>query len=325
MILADKIIKLRKQFAWSQEELAEKMNVSRQSVSKWESANSIPDLNKIIMLTEIFGVSTDYLVKDEIEEAESISEDKEPGVATISLEEAKNYVDNKMKVSKYIARGVLLCLYAVIPLLFLLGIADGKVTKLTSNTAAAIGLTLLFLMIAMGVGFFLRISQYDSEFARLEKERFELVYGVKSIFKEKSKEYRPIYNQKLTIGISMFILSVVPLLLVSILGGSGMMALMMVVLLILIIGAGIYYILPSTTRYGAYNCIISEGDYAPDKKKETSRIEKIAALYWPLMVAIYIGWSFWTMAWGVTWIIWPIATVAFVPLIGLIGLFASDD
>ena len=54
MILADKIIKLRKQLGWSQEELAEKMNVSRQSVSKWESTNSIPDLNKIIVMADIF-------------------------------------------------------------------------------------------------------------------------------------------------------------------------------------------------------------------------------------------------------------------------------
>ena len=80
MILADKIIKLRKKFGWSQEELAEKMNVSRQSISKWESARSIPDLNKILMLSEIFGVSTDYLVKDEIEEDEEINEDVDTGV-----------------------------------------------------------------------------------------------------------------------------------------------------------------------------------------------------------------------------------------------------
>ena len=60
MILADKIILLRKKSGWSQEELAEKMNVSRQSVSKWEGANSIPDISKIIDMSKIFGVSTDY-------------------------------------------------------------------------------------------------------------------------------------------------------------------------------------------------------------------------------------------------------------------------
>ena len=65
MILADKIIELRKRSGMSQEELAEKLGVSRQSVSKWEGAQSTPDINRILQLSEIFSVSTDTLLKDE--------------------------------------------------------------------------------------------------------------------------------------------------------------------------------------------------------------------------------------------------------------------
>ena len=72
MIFADKLILLRKKAGWSQEELADQMNVTRQSVSKWEGAQSVPDLEKMLRLSELFGVSTDYLLKDEIEEAEHI-------------------------------------------------------------------------------------------------------------------------------------------------------------------------------------------------------------------------------------------------------------
>ena len=64
MILADKIIELRKKNGWSQEELAEMLGVSRQSVSKWEGAQSVPDMNRILKLSEVFGVSTDELLKD---------------------------------------------------------------------------------------------------------------------------------------------------------------------------------------------------------------------------------------------------------------------
>ena len=67
MILADKIINERKKNGWSQEELAEMLDVSRQSVSKWEGASSVPDLSKILKMAEIFGVSTDYLLKDDME------------------------------------------------------------------------------------------------------------------------------------------------------------------------------------------------------------------------------------------------------------------
>ena len=59
MILAEKIMELRKKNGWSQEELAEKIHVSRQSVSKWESSASIPDLSIILLLSQVFGVRTD--------------------------------------------------------------------------------------------------------------------------------------------------------------------------------------------------------------------------------------------------------------------------
>lgn len=68
MILADKIVNLRKRAGWSQEELAEKMGVSRQSISKWEGAQSVPDMNRILKLSEVFCVSTDYLLRDDKEE-----------------------------------------------------------------------------------------------------------------------------------------------------------------------------------------------------------------------------------------------------------------
>ena len=48
MILADKITALRKKAGWSQEELAQQLNVSRQSVSKWEGAQSVPDMDKVV-------------------------------------------------------------------------------------------------------------------------------------------------------------------------------------------------------------------------------------------------------------------------------------
>ncbi len=64
MELSEKIQNLRKQNNLSQEQFAEKLNVSRQAVSKWESGQSVPDVDKIIAMSEIFGISTDYLLKD---------------------------------------------------------------------------------------------------------------------------------------------------------------------------------------------------------------------------------------------------------------------
>ena len=94
MTLADKIIDLRKKNGWSQEELAEKLDVSRQSVSKWESGQSVPDINRILLLSDLFSVSTDYLLRDEANPApqgEGKEGDEKP-LRTLSMKEAEDYL-----------------------------------------------------------------------------------------------------------------------------------------------------------------------------------------------------------------------------------------
>ena len=76
MILADKIIRLRKKNGWSQEELADKMNISRQAVSKWERDLSFPDISSIPKLAEIFEVSVDELIQVKTETKENIGKNK---------------------------------------------------------------------------------------------------------------------------------------------------------------------------------------------------------------------------------------------------------
>ena len=71
---AEKLSELRRREALSQEQLAEKLGVTRQSVSKWESGTAVPELGKLITLSELFSVSVDYLVKDGIEEPEHPAE-----------------------------------------------------------------------------------------------------------------------------------------------------------------------------------------------------------------------------------------------------------
>ena len=96
MILADKIIRLRKKNGWSQEDLADKMNVSRQAVSKWEGAQTIPDLEKILQLSILFGVSTDYLLKDEIEDEELTNDSSsDTTIKRISLVEANAHLEQR--------------------------------------------------------------------------------------------------------------------------------------------------------------------------------------------------------------------------------------
>lgn len=324
MILADKIIKLRKQFAWSQEELAEKMGVSRQSVSKWESANSIPDLNKIIKLGEIFGVSTDYLLKDEIDEVESITEETEPGVVKVTLDRANQYIDDKLKSNRIASKGVTVILSAIMPLFFLLGLSGPDSMGMNSNVAVASGLVVMLLMVGMAVSIFIRSSHYEEQCKALEDEDFELVYGVRSIFKERLDQLRPMYQTKVSLSVMLFITCPLPLIVVAIMGGSNFTTMMMVIILLLMLIVGLNIIIPVSAEYGAYQRLVGEGEYSPKKKDETKRTEKVAAFYWPLVTAVYLGWSFLTMDWGTTWIVWPVAGVLFAAVLGMASMFGND-
>lgn len=73
MTLHEKIYELRKKNGLSQEALAESLGVSRQSVSKWETGEATPEVSKLLSLSKLFGVTTDYLLNDEMEE-ENVSE-----------------------------------------------------------------------------------------------------------------------------------------------------------------------------------------------------------------------------------------------------------
>jgi transcriptional regulator with XRE-family HTH domain len=325
MILADKIVRLRKQFDWSQEELAEKMNISRQSVSKWESTNSIPDINKIIMLANIFDVSTDFLLKDDVEEFDPLSGSTESGMIQISLEQAMEYVENKRQVTGLVTKGVVLCVSSVIPLFSFLAMAETNRLGLTSDFAAWIGIVSILVMISIGISFFIRTNQYENDIAPIENASFELAYGVHSVFKEKLQKFRATYNLRLSLGIFMFIISFVPLMFVSMFFSGSDIILMMLVVLILMIATGIYIVAPVSAKYDAYNNILNDNSKKTEKSKRTKRVDKLAAFYWPLLVAIYLGWSLWTMDWGVTWIVWPVGAVLFAALVGLMELLDKDD
>lgn len=95
MILADKIIFQRKKAGWSQEELAEQLGVTRQSVSKWEGAQSIPDMDKILQMSRIFNVTTDYLLKDDVDEPELSVDVSDSSVRRVTLAEASEYISRR--------------------------------------------------------------------------------------------------------------------------------------------------------------------------------------------------------------------------------------
>ena len=326
MILADKIIELRKKNGWSQEELAEKLNVTRQSISKWEGAQSTPDLNKILAMSQLFGVSTDYLLKDEQGEVEYIATEEQSAVRKVSMEEANAYLAVTKCVGKWIALGVALCIASPICLILLAGMADSG--RISEGFAVGIGMLVLLVMVAAAVALFISCGMKRKPYEYLETEIIETAYGVSGMLREKQESYRPAYVRRLVLGICLCILSVVPLMMAAMMHytSANMMAIIGVGVLLFVVAIGVFLIILAAMPWSAMQKLLEEGEYArANKSGKNKHLSAISSAYWLTAVAVFLCWSFVTNAWDHTWIVWPIAGVLYPALMGILGAFKKDN
>lgn len=311
MILADKIIYLRKKNGWSQEEFAEEMHVSRQAVSKWESAQSVPDLEKILQLSWIFGVTTDCLLKDEAEIETTSEPSDDSGVRKVSLDEASAFLAARKKSAGRISKGVMMCIFSPICLILLAGANEYGVLPLSVNAVGGIGVSALLVLVASAVAIFIYDHAQNEPFAYLEKEVFETAYGVEGMIKQEREQYRTRHTQGLTIGICLCILSVIPLLMSQIIQEESMFVIVSVCILLGIVGIGVNLMVASEIPWSAMKCLLQIEDYTPLRKKRNERGSVFSGIYWSIVTAGYLAYSFITFDWSRSWIVWPVAGVLY--------------
>ena len=318
MILADKIINLRKKNGWSQEELAEKLGVTRQSVSKYEGAQSIPDLDKILKLSEIFGVTTDYLIKDELEEEEYVPSQMQENesesdriVHKVTMEMANEYLQIIDWSAGKTAFATMLCILSPIVLLMLGAMSEMPDYHISENAAAGIGICVLIVLIAIAVTIFILCGMKTKKYEFMEKEDIETAYGVSGMVKEKRDAYHSPYVTQLVIGIACCICSVIPLFGTLAVSESDFYMVSAVCMLLTLVAIGTYFIVRSAAKMNAMNQLLEEEDYTRQKKHENKKMSGPVTVYWLIATAIYLAWSFTTNDWDRTWIIWPVVGVLF--------------
>lgn len=318
MILADKIINLRKKNGWSQEELAEKLGVTRQSISKYEGAQSIPDLDKILKLSEIFGVTTDYLIKDELEEEEYAASqmqenesESDRSVHKVTMEMANEYLQIIDWSAGKTAFATMLCILSPIVLLMLGAMSEMPNYHISENATAGIGICILIVLIAIAVTIFILCGMKTKKYEFMEKEDIETVYGVSGMVKEKRDAYHSPYVTQLVIGITCCICSVIPLFGTLAVSESDFYMVSAVCMLLALVAIGTYFIVRSAAKMNAMNQLLEEEDYTRQKKHENKKMSGPVMVYWLIATAIYLAWSFTTNDWDRTWIIWPVVGVLF--------------
>ena len=327
MILGDKIAALRKQNGWSQEELAGKLEISRQSVSKWESGASIPDLDKILKLSSLFGVSTDYLLKDDMEEIAYTQKDETPEeykkAREVSLQEAMEFLETEQRTVKKRVAAMCACILSPVCLIFLGGVAEYKNT-ISENMAGGIGVTVLLIILAAAVAVLILTGAKLEKYEYLEKEAISLQYGVKGIVEKRKEEREAAYRRSTAAGVAMFITGVVPLMLAAAFELSEFVCVCCVCLLLVMIAAGVFIISKEGIIQESYNKLLQLGEYAEEEKELRRKTSFFPAAYWCLATAVYLGISFWKNDWGRSWIVWPVAGVLFAALYGIVKAVARS-
>ncbi len=309
MILAEKILKLRKESGMSQEELAEKLNVSRQSVSKWESAAAYPELDKILELAKLFGVTTDYLLKDDAEQP-AYAATEIGKCARVSLQEANEYLGTKEAHAKRNALAAALFVLSPVPVLLLDGAAQARLIPLTENVADGIAVVLLLLIVVAGCIVSVAASGQMRRFDYLMREDFELEFGVEGMIRERrgAAEHRRIIF--CSVAIALIILSIAPLVIAGVIDAAGTAETFLAALMLALDAVAVYLFVTAGAVSAGCNLLLSAGSYgSPEIQEGRKKTRKFFGVYWPCVIAVYLLWSFLTRSWGISWVVWPVAAL----------------
>lgn len=321
MIFADKLITLRKKEGWSQEELAEKLNVTRQSVSKWEGAQSVPDIDKILQLSCLFSVTTDYLLKDDAAEPEYTEDDTSP-LPRVTLAQANDYLAKAKANAPRLALATALCVVSPIPLLALVALSEAGLFGIWDDLAGGIGPIALLVIIAVAVAIFMQCSASVRAYEFLQKQAIETEYGVTGLAKERRDAFAPQYDKANILGTVLCVLSAVPVFAAMMVGASFLVS-ASICLVLALVACGVYAFVRD-----AMDQLLEEGDYTRPNKAIKSRINALTAAYWLVVVAIFLWYTFGPQGNGqpqYSWFIWAIGGVVYAALVIAVKAFMKKN
>lgn len=326
MTFSEKISALRKQKGWSQEELAEKLMVTRQAVSKWESAQSMPDLDKLVQLSEALGVSTDYLLKDEQAQSAPVPATAEQTVKPrqVTQEEARRYLQLQTAAIPKTTLGVALCVWSPIALIGLPVLRSTLNWGFPEEICSGIGLCVLLVMVAAGVALLLTASGKLREFEYLEREPIETDNGAREQALSMQREVLPICAKRNTIGVVLCILSVLPLFALMCVPGvpDGYYSLAVCALLLLV-GIACLLLVRTGSMRGAVDKLLEQGDYTRENKAKSRFVGAVSAAYWLVVTAAFLFYTFGPNGNGqpqYSWFIWAIAGVLYGALMAALSV-----
>ena len=291
MSLSDNLQNLRKIKNMSQEELAEKLNVSRQAVSKWESGNGYPETEKIISICEIFDCSMDELVKGKITE---------------DVKKEKNEYDSVMsKIAKSTSFAIGLILLGVSIMLTILGLAPNEQAE---DQYALIGVVMILIGVVFAVPMFIINGTMIDDFKK-KNPVMANVYSEDEVDNGKAK-----YTKTMAIGISIILVGVV-IMMAMYASKVFEESVMPVAALMYFVTVGVTIIVYSGQMQEKYDIEKYNRENSPEYKEKEDKVGKICGVIMLLATIIYLVWGFCFSGWEIGWIVFPVGGI----LCGIVG------
>ncbi len=328
MTFSDKLIRLRKKAGWSQEDLADRMDVTRQSVSKWESGQSVPDLEKVVRISDLFGVSTDYLLKDDVDDTEIRNDygdgkktDDVPALKCVSMDEAAAFLSAKSVTSGRIAFATFLCIISPVCLIILAALSEIPEYGIKDTVACGVGMIVMLALVAVAVAMYILSGRKTSAYTYLEREVFVTETGVRQMVEDCKKMYSKAYTAYNVAGACCCISAVIPLFVGIIFNEANIQLIVwMLGLMFVIIGIGVYLFIKCGIIWASYQKLLQEDEYSKERKMSRPIASAVSGIYWLVVTAIFICYSLPTNDWENSWVIWAVAGVLFPVAIAICNL-----
>lgn len=321
MTLGEKLAKARKENNITQEELADTLGVTRQSISKWESDLAYPETDKLIKMSNLFGCSLDYLLKEKATtQATSFNQDITEKRA-VSVEDAKRFLTAQRRTTVPMAIATVLCILSPLCLMLLAGFADVEKYGISMELACGVGLSVMLLMVASAVGIFIFSGKYGKDFAFLQTDEIIVSRELATFVQAQKQAFYNKYLAANLCGSVLCILSMVPLFMgIWLFKNEPLMILVMVCIMLVLVAIAVFAFVSVGIRWAGYHKLLQTGQFTPEQKRKSKLMQTVTSIYWLVITALFLLISFTTKRWDLTWLLWAVAGVLYPALVAVLNI-----
>lgn len=234
-------------------------------------------------------------------------------IKRLSMDEAEAYIKIEESFGVKIGIGVALCILSPVPVVIMEVLQS--IGLLAVNLSDTFGAAALFFIVAAAVGIFIVSGISHGKYEDYEKKALLLDGRTRTMLTEQYESYRQIFGIKIAAGVALCILSVIPVVLIDGIFGTASYAWLnelSSISLFVFVAGGVYLFITTGVKNGAYETLLGKGKkITKEQKKKDKWIGVAASIYWPVITAVYLGYSLVTMEWGRSWVIWPVAGIIF--------------